>query len=352
DSNPTMNKLIFWHNLMALKKNGQGEINRKVLDSIVSVDDRAGAGSLFTTYFAKMATENGAPREVVIKLLSPNAIRRIKDSFKTLYLALGQIEKTSKNKQTLRNVKKTKEILRMTYLWCLKDVRDQAFDKEDIQFRGQAEKFNEQLGYNAVLVPEVLHNSQRLKVEERAKGIKLTKFLASPEYDASQKEEVQKIIANFYRYQMDNPISEKTFAGVPTRSQMDGEYLLHSDPHQGNFLVSFDAENRPQVSVIDRNLYIRLSEAEMRVFRQLREGQTASFLRNYVAVLAKRNKKGLLERAGVYTKLLSALPKIIASKGDKLESIIAIQDKLSTSGVKIPYWYELMIRNVQLLNQV
>lgn len=344
DSNPVVNKLLFWENLQRLtiqsySHEGFDRGLQTALANIDSVDKRAGAGSLFTTYFGQYRTERDQTQAVVIKLLNPNPEQQVKDNFVTLYRTLSKIITTSPDREMTRIAGKCQQVLRMTYKWCLHDVRDEKFMPDDAAFRQTAEAFNKRDGRAAVVVPEVFFNNKRLKIEARAAGQTLKEFLKNPDTTPKQKQQTQKLVYDFYKYQMSHPTPE-------------GEFILHSDPHAGNFIVEIAPDGQPRLSVIDRSLYLHFQPNEMPAFRDLLAGHSVKFVHEYARALCDRRAGSAPSKVRIYARLATKLAKLKLQRSDDMEMLIAVNDVLTKAGVQIPYEWQLMTRNARLIREM
>jgi hypothetical protein len=342
DANPVVNKWMYWENLLRLQERANNTGNNELADNISKikeVGDRAGAGSLFTTYFGQYETAAGDNRPVVIKLLNPNPVRQVKDNFASLFTALKDVMANSEDRKIVNIAGKCKQILTMTYKWCLRDIRDTNFMTDDAGFRETASGFNTKVGREAIRVPEVYVNDKRLKIEDRASGQTLKEFLKNDAVTPAQKNETRQLVRDFYEYQM-------------TRPTPDGNFIIHSDPHAGNFIVELDADGRPLLNIIDRSMYLRFREESLKPFRELLAKNSTQFVRDYVGGLCRRRPGSTVANLRVYARVTAALAKEKMRRGDDLDMLIAVNDALAKSGVEVPLDWQLLVRNVRLVNEI
>ncbi len=277
DNNPGMNKLVFWENLYKMAEDGKTNPKYKFYEDfvwtdhneptkegeykLVSIGDALGQGSLFTTRAAKIVDRNGNIKDVALKQLNPNAVKHIEDYYK---LGMNTLEQVILHgtPEEVYYANMAKMILDLSQNWCLKDINDKDFDKNDELFRSAIiAVYNQQEGNNAVFAPVVYFNQFNMQCEELvSNGVTLNKFLHSNKPAAEIKKTINQVV-NFYQFQMH----------AKPAMQIEGKdhYIVHSDPNIGNFIVGRDDN---AVAVLDRRMYLILNDTQMNVGRKVLEG--------------------------------------------------------------------------------
>lgn len=344
DSNMTVNKLIFWYNLEKLSTNGDAG-TRDFVNSLESIGDRAGAGSLFTTYFATRKNEAGEHEYIVVKVLNPNAESFVSDSYRTLDLTLGDIKQIGgwRNRDTAN---KAQELLDLANTWCIRDINHTNFVAQDNRFRGSIAAFNARHGADMVSAPAVVKESVRLKSEQRVVGKTLNKVLHDEQVAPQKKQELLTTFGKFFRHQLEQPafIDE----------QGEEVFLLHSDPHAGNYIVE-QTEGGERLSVIDRSMYLQLQRADVEVFKKLLDDDTATgFVTDFIDRLLERNKLAPIAQQSTRRSLQFhvakeyALQKINPFKTyDDFSVLRSLLVKMTEQHIDVPLEFRLMLRNVQ-----
>ncbi|MFZ2882577.1 MAG: M48 family metalloprotease, partial [Candidatus Moraniibacteriota bacterium] len=235
DSNVLVNKLIFWENLLTRFQNGDQEVI-EYIKNIDRIGKKAGAGSLFTTYFATLKNPPG--KEVVVKLLNPNALAIVGANYKTLFTALDEIESDPKSSRDNKNLARRGKILNdLGNNWCVGDISYTDFEKDDSDFREVIENFSEGLeGGNRLYAPAVMLDKIKFKSEEVALGTTARKFLEAKDIPSQSKIEAVETLKNFFQYQL-GQLELPEFKDNATA-------IFHSDPHRGNYMINEDSDGR------------------------------------------------------------------------------------------------------------
>lgn len=353
DANSGMNKLIFWHNLQKLAQNEGNGAASFINEDLVSIDQFLGGGSLYTTFAAKVEV-GGETHDVVVKMLNPNPKRFIKDSYKTAEDTLDAVS----DGYSIRNsdlARLGRVFVDLSQEWCLADIGDMDFETDDDDFRVTVQKFNRQRGTNTFHVPKRFLTSDKVKCEERAEGKTLNKVLADESVDASLKTELVRDVMDIFAFQLESP----------ARVGADGTetYVVHSDPHIGNYVVNLDGE-KPSIGVIDRSMYLKLTPDQAAIFRNLLQtGDYRAFMNPFMDEILNHNKiRDLETRSLKQGKVMAALKReYIGQKGkalltggqvDNLAVLRKFMSELEAVQLNVPLEMRLMIRNVEAFRQL
>lgn len=344
DSRPGLNKLAFWENLFKIYQQGESEDLRKFLrERLLTVDHLLGGGSLYTTFAGTVKDSEGNPRKIVVKLLNPNPELFIRAGWKTAQKVLSQIEDDKKqSRQDKEYAEKGKMFIDLAQEWCLRDINDATFEGDDDQFRQTVEGFNAEKERDLFYAPRRIINTYRVKSEEEAEGRTVNKFLNDPAVNSQQKQQVVSLIEEFYVYQLKHPDS-----------------LVHSDPHIGNFIVSFE-DGMPKIGVIDRNMYLRLSRNEKEAFAELLEtGDYKSFVPKFVDNVIERNKnRNPISRQALKYKILIGMKMEYDRQKKSKEGVNnfsllkKLLSDLNREKLDIPLELRLMIRNIEAFRKL
>lgn len=344
DARPGLSKLLFWENLVKMSQNGNGV--KAFTDRLVSLDGYLGGGSLYTTFAGTVKNANGTTSEVAIKMLNPNQEMFIQQPYKIVGDILTKIESEGKaeDKQYSRMAQL---FLTMSNDWCLKDIGDPTFEKDDDEFEKTISAFNKLLGSELFYKPERVFNSYKIKSEQLAQGRTLNQVLNDSSIPNSQKKVLVEAVKSFFEYQT------KTLA--PGKNY----FLIHSDPHVGNFMVDLSS-GEPKIGVIDRNMYLKLDKEDVALFQPLMEGENyGSMLEPMIERLLDRNKiisEG--DRKAIRSRILFGVRgefvvqtwkslKRLKIKPDNFAILRRFMGEAANSGLAIPLEYQLMIRNIE-----
>jgi hypothetical protein len=352
DSNPGLNKLLFWENLYKFRSKTEGEneryaeAGRFVQERIISIGEKLGGGSLYTTYAAVVKGEDGQPIDSVVKMLNPNAALVI-ESFYTL--ALDTLEKV-KEKGTPAEIAEAKQSLMLVELaqqWCLADINDPNFEKDDDAFRVMLDDFNQRRAAAPVTAPERIFTNYLLKAEHRAKGSTLNAVLQNTEIPLGKKQEAVKTAIDLFEYEMKQPRQGKGKKAA---------YMMRSDPNPGNFMVQTEGE-QVTVAILDRNLFLHLNEAEAAAIRHLWYDQKEAFFRGFMQSIFTENKTSFVRKPILGLQLKSVVEGEISKAGgidaiDPLNLMQVVMGALDAKDLQIPLRMHLAIKNVAALKEL
>lgn len=338
DANPGMEKLRFWKNLYKLAK-GNEEI-RQYLQRI-TLGDYLGGGSLQTTYGATLDAGTPNERQVIVKMKNPNVDTFIKESYGSAHKTL---EVVARQRGASGQYAKTGMVLMdLAQNWCLDDLNDKTFLYDDEQFRHVVDQFNVRAGQEIFYAPVKLFTSSKLKSETLAPGKTANQFLNDQSISFEQKQEVVRTLSRFFIHQL---------KGEPV-ADADGKkyHLVHSDPHVGNYMVDISGGS-PKIGVIDRSMYLKLEEKDIRVLEKLAvSGNDNEFVYGFIDRVMDINKvRGVqraVTRARVFGGVASEYAKQrIRGKVDRFSLMRVMIGGLAEAKMDVPLELRLMIRNI------
>lgn len=338
DSNPGLNKLLFWENLHKLAE-GDEEI-RQYLQRI-TLGDYLGGGSLQTTYAATLDAGTLNERQVIVKMKNPNVDTFVKESYISAHKTL---EVVSRQRGASGQHAKTGMVLMdLAQNWCLDDLNDKTFLYDDEQFRHVIGQFNARIGAEIFYAPVKLFTASKLKSETLAPGKTANQFLNDQSISFEQKQEVVRTLSRFFIHQL---------KGEPVVDAGGQRYhLVHSDPHVGNYMVDVSGAV-PRIGVIDRSMYLKLQEADIKVLEKLAvSGNDNEFVYGFIDRVLDINKVRGVQRtitrgrvfAGVGAEYVKQRTR---GKIDRFSLMRVMLSTLSDAKVDVPLELRLMIRNI------
>lgn len=266
----------------------------------------------------------------------------LKRLYKNPYgIGKGTLERVAEDEQASGKTREYADmgltLIDLAQNWCIKDINDPTFLEDDRQFRGVIERFNRNQNSNIFYAPDLVYNSQLIKSETKADGRTLNQVLEDESIDQETKERILTQQTSFFLYQLENPISED-------------EYLIHSDPHVGNYVID-TSHDTLKIAVIDRNMYLRLSKKDIDVIIPLLQDDynATKFLSSFVDRVSDINKEKGAGRIKTKTDVFLALVKehgVRVRSADKfslLKTVLAVFEKKK---LYVPLELQLMIRNI------
>jgi len=346
DSNHGLNKLLFWENIWRLKEKEPSV--KEFLDNLVSLDEYLGGGSLYTTYGAVIRTDEGE-KEVVFKMLNPNAAAFVEKTYQTGVVALEYVKK--KHGKKYRNMAETAHsIIDLSHQWCLKDISDGVFVEQDRQFRLAVDEYNMLNPDTPFDVPAVYFYSPKLKCEERAMGQTINRRINTGELSQDELKGILTMKGKFMLHQLRR------------KPQNDGHgkevLIFHSDPSIGNY-----QENQGRLAVLDRNMYLPLTPEDAQVAEALIKGDEREFLHLLIERVLDVNKiRQVSDRKRIRRDVLGAVAKEYVTtklKGLDLDSshlLSTVLTRLSNASpgrggdgnnMQVPLELRLLIRDIE-----
>lgn len=338
DANPGLEKLRFWENLYKLAE-GNEEI-RQYLQRI-TLGNYLGGGSLQTTYAAILDAGTPNERQVIVKMKNPNVDTFIKESYISAHKTLGVVSR--QRGAPGQHAKTGMVLMDLAQNWCLDDLNDKTFLYDDEQFRHVIGQFNAKEGAEVFYAPVKLFTASKMKSETLAPGKTANQFLNDQSVSFQQKQEVVRILSRFFIHQL---------KGEPVVDAGGNKYhLVHSDPHVGNYMVDVSGAT-PRIGVIDRSMYLKLQEADIKVLEKLAvSGNDNEFVYGFVDRVLDINKiRGIqrtITRGRVFVGVGAEYAKQKArGKIDRFSLMRVMLSTLADAKVDVPLELRLMIRNI------
>lgn len=356
DSTTRMNKLMFWEHLYNLSQ--KDEDTKRFIDKI-KLGKYLGGGSLFTTFAATITQEDGTEKPIVVKALNPSSHAFVIESYKLAQSSLEEVVKKEK-KAPIRNLAKLGMVLiSLSRKWCIEDITESVdkFIEDDDTFKDLINRFNLHISEAGDAQPVQFYAPQRsfttekLKAEDLAQGRTLNQLLNDETIDISLKRQAVSYLTQFFSFQLKTPVNGP--------EGPDSEYLIHSDPHIGNYIVDFNESAALQVGVIDRSMYLHLSQKDMQIVRQFAsETHSVDLLRNFVDHMLDTNKvRSRFDRTRFTADILISAAKEAAAqkltnKIDNFAYLRLVMSKMAEHNLDIPLNLRLMLRNVTAVKEL
>ncbi len=353
DSNPGMNKLVFWENLHKLAmdeleaRNDTQTPNPKVLEFLkrIKLGKYLGGGSLQTTYSGEVTENGGEARKVILKRKNPTIYSIIQETYSNAKSVLEEVSQKGESFADREKARIGLMLIDLAQKWCIADINDTNFEVDDDLFKQTVDSFNEKIGFGTVYKPDRVFTDPKLKSEELASGRTANQLLNDDTVGAEVKRDVVESMSEFFLYQM-----RKQYTG-PAGEKF---YLVHSDPHVGNIMADVSGEDI-KLGIIDRSMYLKLAEKDVKVLEKLIGGGNISdFAYSFVEhILDRNNIRGMdkLRLTGSILKGLSTeyAKQIVHGRVDKfalLQTLFSEFTKSKVHSIEVPLEMRLMIRNI------
>lgn len=353
DANPGMDRVRFWENLNKLTTDEPGNQELERFLQSIELGDFLGGGSLQTTFAATLNTENGQKRNIIIKRKNPAVLGLLGKTYETADNILRVVgSKKGGSRESKRFARTASMLIDLSQSWCIADINDKTYSEDDDQFRHTVEGFN-QSGNSQVsfYAPERVFTQNAIKSEDQVEGRTINQVLKDNAVDDETKKNLVQAMGQFFLYQL---------RGNSFQDQ-DGKpyFLVHSDPHIGNYMADVKPESTDlKIGVIDRSLYLKLSEKEVRTMEKLIKGTNPNdFVYSFVELVLDENKDRGLERVKTTAAVFVALAKeyrsqMVGGKMDKFALLQTLMSELTNQKKDIPLRLRLMIRNIGALQEL
>lgn len=348
DSNPGLNKLLFWENLyrrveIAKSDPQYQEQARFITDQLITLDSYLGGGSLYTTYGAVAKDRNGDIKRTVVKMLNPNAAYMIGEYFKLAQNTFVHLKEVG-SENDKRHADSALMLLSLSHEWCLQDINDPTFEHDDDLFRVTLQRFNAKNKREVFDAPHRVLTSYHLKSEIQAEGKTLNSLLNDAAIPREQKQEAVRLISELFNFQL-------TEGGMQL-ADGDYRYLIHSDPHPGNYIVNTRPDGQMTIDVIDRNMYLKLNKEQASAMKALYEGNNIEFFIQFIRSVCLDNKVRSPLRVIQVLKDVGNAARQEINKNDQLLILQTIMNGLEKKGLTVPLELRLMLRNVVAMQEL
>lgn len=346
DSMKGLEKLRFWDNLLT-KATFDPELQRFINEDLISLDSYLGGGSLFTTYGATVKDSSGESRNVVIKMLNPNAEEFIHLSYGFSTDVLQRIEEKYGRKPRER-AKLAGTLLDLANNWCIKDINDGSYIERDDAFKSTVTRYNKQRGSEVMRAPERGYTSKKVKVEDRYEGTTVNKMLNNPDVAPERKKAIVQELVNFFDFQFETPST--------VNNEGADVFIFHSDPHTGNYLTEMDQEG-VNLGVIDRSMYLALGRNDVEILKRLKDRDYIGFLSSFVESSLNKNHIIGFQRNKIKFTIFGdigaeRLAQAISHHPNPMNYLQKVMNTFAQESVDVPIEMRLMIRNVVAMDNL
>lgn len=353
DANPGMDRVRFWENLNKQTVDNPEDRELEQFLQRVELGDFLGGGSLQTTFAAVLTKEDGGKRRIVIKMKNPSVLGLVGRTYQTADNILRKVSNEKANSKESRTFAETSSMLiDLSQAWCIADINDKTYVEDDDLFRQTIAGSNTTgEGELAFFAPERVFTRQAIKAEDEAEGRTVNQVLKDPAVSDETKKRLVQSMARFFLYQL---------RGNSFQSQ-DGRpyFLIHSDPHIGNYMADVQPGADPgKMGVIDRSLYLQLSQKEVRTLEKLISNSNSSdFVYSFIDLILDENKDRGIERVKTTARVFLGLAKeyrsqIISGKVNKIVLLQTLLAEFTKQKKEIPLRLRLMIRNIGALQEL
>lgn len=352
DARPGLPKLAFWENLrrQVIETTDDG-LRTFIQQGIVDVGDVLGGGSLFTTFRATIRRSDGSTTKGIVKMLAPNAVVMIETTYKITREVLTEIEAHG-SPEDQRLARMALVFVDLSHQWTLREINDPTYEQDDDLFRVTAiERINQRLGKDVFYAPERLYNGYMLKSETEASARTVNQFLNDPHVPLERKSEAIRLLNEFLDAQLE------------TQSTLDQQgnpyFVVHSDPHVGNHMISINDDGQMKIGIIDRHMYLRLTPPEAHMFRRLStNGNYREFIDPFISDILAHNNIEEQQARGLEHRIFASLrreyfaqqfKRVASLRGtvDNFALMRRLMQDCADANLEIPLHLRLMIRNVE-----
>jgi len=346
DRNPGINPYLFWKNLVILQE-AQPVVREYFQKHPVTFGDIVGKGSLYTSREG-WVTWDKQPRHVVVKILNPNAEAFVDKSYVQSQAIFDQVEKVGNDRDgTYMQVARI--AAKLSYDWCKREINDTRFLKDDAILQNNADIFNVKIADSGITyeIPDLLFHTKEITVEAFQKGSNLKTFLADTTIDDQLKQYAVQGYAKFY-FSM--------FGDVQVTDPETNERLVLSNPSVGNCMVAKEGTDLT-LGIIDRNLYLRFSPEEIRIFQEFLHGNNRQFIDRFLdKVYTRAGQQGVgkvIELTKMKAEIVSiAVKQKMSGTQDNFEIFRTILQRLQNQNIEVPLDYRLTIGNIETIRRL
>ncbi|TAM35468.1 hypothetical protein EPN54_06130, partial [bacterium] len=385
DAAEGQDKFTAWDTILKVSELDQ-EVAKFIEEDLVSIDETLGGGSIVTVFSDTVRNRDldgnlmeGTHKEV-LKIRNPNAEAFVNEVSDKAIKVIEHLENKA-SRADRKNYNIAKQLLKDIREWVIQDIRDTSFMELDSRYQRAHEDYSATNGMKVRVPPALRPNNKDIKREAYVEGVTLNKLLklklSGKSLEQLIKEEpdpeARRLLINLKK---NTPAEEgatilsKTFREAtralvedfsrhlvqPIFTREDGQdvYLLHSDIHPGNAILSPDAKTD---YLIDRNFYLQLDKTDVEFIRKIctlspdKEYELLNTIVGYFINLAensnslsrfsplyKLRQKFMTMRIGVAIKL--------SGEKDSLANMVKILQVLESYNFIIPLRIRIMLKNL------
>lgn len=385
DAAEGQDKFTAWDTILKVGKLDQ-EVAKFIEEDLVSIDETLGGGSIVTVFSTTVRNRDldgnlteGTHKEV-LKIRNPNAEAFVNEVSEKAIKVVEHLDITA-SRADRKNYRIAKQLLKDIREWVIQDIRDTSFMELDSKYQRAHEDYIASNGMKVRVPPALRPNNKDIKREAHVEGVTLNKLLKLKLSGKSLEQlieeepdpEARRLLINLKRntpFEEGATILNKTFREAtralvedfsrhlvqPIFTREDGQdvYLLHSDIHPGNAILSPDAKTDYP---IDRNFYLQLDKTDVEFIRKIctlspdQEYELLNTIVGYFINLAensnslsrfsplyKLRQKFMTIRIGVAIKL--------SGEKDSLANMVKILQVLESYNFIIPLKIRIMLKNL------
>lgn len=352
DANPGMDRVRFWENLNKLTTDDPNNEELEQFLQRIELGEFLGGGSLQTTFAATLRNEDGSKRKIVIKRKNPAVLGLLQKTYETTDNILKVVSSKKGSKESRQFAGIASMLIDLSQSWCIADINDKTYIEDDTQFRHTIDDFNKSGKSNrSFFAPERVFTQDAVKSEDLAEGKTLNQVLKDDNIDVENKARLVQALGQFFLYQLRG----NSFQDPDGKTY----FLVHSDPHIGNYMVDLQSEaGRSKIGVIDRSLYLKLSEKEVKTLEKLiGKGSPNDFVYSFIDLILDENKDRGIERIKSTAKVFASLAReyksqVISGQTDKFALLQSILTEFSNQKKDVPLRLRLMIRNIVAMQEL
>ncbi|MBF0494152.1 MAG: hypothetical protein HQL28_03355, partial [Candidatus Omnitrophica bacterium] len=332
------------------------DVRRFVDEDLVTVDEELGGGALATVFAVTVRKRDasgvitGATEKKVLKVRVPNAEMKVEEIAKEALVVIQDL-KMKAGAAGSKEYDIAKRMIRDIKEWVLSDINDTDFFELDAEYRKAHIGYTARNGIQVRVPSSYRPYNKDVKLEEFAEGVTLNKLLKQ-KLENRQPNLPGAAFGEALRLATEALIEDYARHLVQPVMQKNGEdlYLLHSDVHFGNAILSPDQKT---VYSIDRNYYLQMDKKDVDLVIRLitmEDKDGAAVLKETVDYFLNLDEnKSALSIGGLRSlELMRRIgQKTEGSQDkDKLSIIMAIFRELEAANIKIPIRMRIMVKNL------
>ncbi len=360
-------------------------VKKFIDEDLVSIDELLGGGSIVTVYAVTVRNRDTRGNVVdgvhkkVLKVRVPNAEGMVREVTDKAFKVIDELERLTHwyNWRQRRNYEIARRMINDIQQWLIQDIQDTSFLELDAKYQGAHVDYFTSNGMAVRVTTASEPNNKDVKLELPASGVTLNKLLklklsgksleqlVREENDPEVKkllesvraqefslEEVLKLATTALIEDFSRHLSQPIF----TDSAGHDVYLLHSDVHFGNAILSPDLKT---VYPIDRNFYLQFNRSDVDFVRKIlttenSKGIIAAIVDYFLSLpenqanqinqgsLSKIRRQALISMIGL---------KIVLGRYDSPVSVMMkILQELEANDINIPLKMRIMFKNIASIN--